>query len=91
MEELLNLLINNTSSDLCQNTPVSPWIAIMWASMKPISWILGTLADKAEKKWDNDATKTVSKIVSHLGWFVGLFGIGDVPKSVKHRPSFKRD
>lgn len=62
------------------------WILMIWAILKPISSLLGTIADKTECKWDNKVALFFSYTLSYLAWFIGIFGIGDVPKSVKRRP-----
>lgn len=75
------------AGDVCEDSVGwKLWVAIVWASLKPLSWALGCIADKTENKWDNYVAKFVSKSVSYLGWVIGLMGIGNVPESVKHRP-----
>lgn len=68
----------------------SVWITVVWAALKPVAWGLGVLAEKTENKWDNGIARAAAKAVSYFGWLAGTFGIGDVPKSVKHRPSLKK-
>lgn len=63
-------------------------LALVMATLKPVSWLLGKVADKTETKWDNKAAKWCGKALSYLGWLMGIFSIGDVPASVKHKPKF---
>ena len=65
------------------------WIGLIWALLKPVSWALGWLAERTESKWDNRVAQFFARLLSYFGWLVGLFGIGNVPGSVKHKPTFK--
>ena len=76
--------------DCFGDTGLSIWIGMIWAALKPLSWILGVVAEKTENTWDNKISRAVAKAVSYFGWLAGVFGIGNVPKSVKHRPSLRK-
>lgn len=62
-------------------------IGLIWVVLKPIAFCLGKIAEKTENKWDNRIVKTIS----YFGWFIGQFGIGDTPKSIKHKPKLRND
>ena len=80
------------AEQICFNdnvTDISTLFGILAAAMavlRPVSAALGKISEKTENKWDNKLARFCAKSVSYLGWFVGLFTIGDVPKSVKHKP-----
>lgn len=78
---------------MCSNIfeMVEFYFVLLYTLLKPISYLLGLLAEKTESKWDNNVAHTIAACVNHLAWFLGLFGIGDVPKTVrKNHISFKR-
>lgn len=60
-------------------------IAVVMAALKPLSWMIGSVAGKMEDGSENPKVKMIAKSLSYMAWFVGLFTFGNVPGSVKHQ------
>lgn len=93
---LANVLYFNSdialAADVClKEVSLKMWVALIWALLKPTSCLIGIIAEKTENKWDNKVAAGISKAISYFGWLIGVFGIGNVPKSIKHRPKIKKE
>jgi len=66
------------------------------ATLGKVSGKLEDVAEKSKAKWDNKAVGYLSKLGMYIGkgggyaaWLLGVFGVGNIPKSVKHIPKLK--